>query len=440
MYLKRKIDGALEAWYQGRRLPIILKGPRQVGKTESIRHFAQNRYSSIIEINFVEEPKYKKILDDGYGAQDVINAISRINSRFRFEEKSTLIFFDEVQKFPDITTSLKFFAQDGRFDVICSGSLLGVHYGQIESNSVGYKTDLEMTSLDFEEFLWAKGYGDDLTDELLTSMRDRRPLKRVAHEVARNMFLDYCTLGGMPDIVRGYMESGGSFEGTYERQMQIVADYRGDVRKYAEGLDQTRILNVFDHIPAQLAKENRKFQISKVARGARFRDYRGCVEWLVDAGIVKPCYCLRRPELPLKGNYDESKYKLYMGDTGLLVSMLDENAQNDLRANRNLGIYKGALFENIVAEAFAKSGLDLYYWRRDDSPLEEEFFVRCEDDLVPVEVKSGNGRSKSLRELIDSARYADVRWGVKFADANIGFARDILTLPWFCAFLLRRML
>jgi predicted AAA+ superfamily ATPase len=440
MYLKRKIDDFLHVWSRGKRLPLVLKGPRQVGKTESVRHFADGRYESIVEINFIEEPKYRKILDDGYGAQDIVNAISRINGSFRFPERRTLLFFDEVQKFPDITTSLKFFAQDGRFDVICSGSLLGIHYKEIESNSVGFKTDADMTSMDFEEFLWAKGYGDDFVGELLEAMSARKPIKNVTWDVARNLFMDYCTLGGMPDVVRGYIEGGGSFSGAYERQSQIVADYRGDVRKYVKGLDQARILNVFDHIPVQLAKENRKFQISKVAHGARFRDYRGCVEWLVDAGIVNPCYCLLLPELPLKGNYDETKYKLYMGDTGLLVSMLDEDAQEDLRANRNLGIYKGAIFENIVAEALVKAGQRLYYWRRDESPLEEEFFVRCGDSLVPVEVKAGNSRSKSLRELIDSPRYADIRWGIKFADANVGYSREVLTLPWFCAFLLPRML
>lgn len=441
MYLKRKIDLQLEEWYNGNRLPVVLKGPRQVGKTESIRHFARQRYDNIVEINFVQEPKYRKILLDGYGAQDVVNAISRLNSEFRFPaDKKTLIFFDEVQAFADITTTLKFFYEDGRFDVICSGSLLGVHYRQIESNSVGFKVDLDMASMDFEEFLWAKGYGDDLPSELLDAMVARTPLKNVTRDVARSLFLDYCTLGGMPEVVCGYIERKGSFEGVYARQRQIVADYRADVRKYVDGMDQARILNVFNHIPVQLARENRKFQISKVAHGARFRDYRGCVEWLVDAGVVNPCYCLLWPELPLNGNYDEAKFKLYMGDTGLLVSMLDEDAQDDLRENRNLGIYKGAVYENIIAEALKKAGLGLFYWRRDESSLEEEFFVRCGDDLVPVEVKAGNSRSQSLRELIDSEKYTEISWGIKFADANIGFANGILTMPWFCAFLLPRML
>ena len=440
MYLKRKIDAFLEDWHAGRRLPLVIKGPRQVGKTESVRHFATGRYESVVEINFVSEPKYRKIIADGYRAQDVVNAISRLNSSFRFPEGKTLIFFDEVQRCPDVSTSFKFFAEDGRFDVIASGSLLGVHYQEIESNSVGYKQDVEMRSMDFEEFLWAKGYGDDLTAELLGCAVRAEPIRSVTHEVVRLVFLDYCTLGGMPEIVTGYIERKGSFTGVYERQEQIVADYRTDVRKYVKGMDQSRILNVFNHIPAQLAKENRKFQISKVAHGARFRDYRGCVEWLVDAGVVNPCYCLSNLELPLKGNYDETKYKLYMGDTGLLVSMLDEEAQSDLRENRNLGIYKGAIYENVVAEALVKGGLGLYYWKRDDSPLEEEFFVRCGGNLVPIEVKAGNGRAKSLREMIDNPRYGDVRWGIKLADANVGWTDSVLTIPWYCAFLIGRIL
>ena len=161
-----------------------------------------------------------------------------------------------------------------------------------------------------------------------------------------------------------------------QNQRQLLADYEEDIRKYAEGMDQVRILNVFRRIPPQLARENKKFQISKVASGARFKDYRGCIEWLENAGVVNICYCLEQPELPLKGNYDDTKFKMYYADTGLLVAMLDEEAQDDLRANKNLGDYKGALYENIVGEALKKSGYDLYYYKREDSTLEEDFFIR----------------------------------------------------------------
>ena len=243
----------------------------------------------------------------------------------------------------------------------------------------------------------------------------------------------------MPAVVREYLEHG-TFEGTLELQRQLISDYREDIRKYAEGIDQTRILNIFDHIPVQLAKENKKFQISKVASGARFKDYRGCIEWLFDAGLINICYCLGFPELPLKGNYDETKYKLYLKDTGLLVAMLDEESQDDLRANRNLGVYKGALYENAVGEALCKCGYGLYYYKREDSTLEQDFFVRTADALIPVEVKANNGRSKSLRTLIESEKYADISYGIKLCAGNIGVSDNIYTFPYFCAFLIKRYL
>ncbi len=440
LYLKRKVDRFLLEWKASPdRKPLIVKGPRQVGKTESITRFAEKNYKNIISINFVEEPKYKMITDDGYKVDDIIKNISLIDPSKHFEAGSTLIFFDELQEFPEIATALKFFEIDGRFDVICSGSMLGINYRRIESNSVGYKTDYTMYSLDFEEFLWAKGYDDRFVGSLLDHMKALTPLGEVELSVCNSIFLDFCILGGMPAVVREYI-SKGTFEGSLAIQQQLIADYKEDIRKYAEGVDQTRVLNVFNQIPIQLAKDNKKFQISKVASGARFKDYRGCIEWLGDAGMTNLCYCMNYPELPLKGNYDETKYKIYFADTGLLVAMLDEEAQEDLRANKNLGVYKGALYENIAAEALVKSGYDLYYYKREDSTLEEDFFVRTASELIPVEVKAKNGKSKSLRTLIESDKYPDIHTGIKLAGTNIGVSENIRTFPSFCAFLLKRYL
>ena len=439
-YLARKIDRHLADWAKNeRRKPLIVKGARQIGKTESIRHFAIGRYESVVEVNFVERPEFRNIAEGGFSANEIIRRISLIDPSMRFPPGKTLLFFDEIQAFPEIATSLKFFAQDGRYDVIASGSLLGVHYKRIASHSMGYKTETEMRAMDFEEYLWALGYDSGFVDGIFAHMVERRPFGSLERGVLRERFLDFCTLGGMPEVVAGYLERN-TFEGYDELQRQLVEGWRDDARKYAEGLDQTRILNVLDHVPAQLAKENRKFQISKVEHGARFRDYRGCVEWLADAGIVMPCHCLLSPTLPLRGNYNPHKFKLYLADTGLLVSMLDPQVRKDLRVNRDFGVWGGALHENIVAEALRKSGFDLFYWKRDETPLEEDFFVRDARSLVPVEVKSTNGRSRSLRTLIDDPRYGDIRWGVKFADANIGFENRVLTLPWFTAFLLARFL
>lgn len=438
MYLKRKIDQYLKEWKnEEERKPLIVKGARQIGKTESIRKFAKENYTSFIEINFVEEPKYKTITEEGYATADIIKSISRIDPEKRFIPEETLILFDELQEFPEIATSLKFFCQDGRFDVICSGSLLGISYQRIESNSVGYKNDYLMYSMDFEEFLWAKGYSEEVIDDMLEHMVKGIPFTDGELTTYQNLFLDYCILGGLPAVVREYIRTN-TFEGTLQIQRQLLADYEEDIRKYAAGVDQTRIMNVFNHIPIQLAKDNKKFQISKVAKGARFKDYRGCIEWLKDAGLVNICYCMQFPELPLRGNYEEEKYKLYYFDTGILVAMLDEEAQEDLRANKNMNVYKGALYENIVAEALVKSGYDLYYYKKENATLEEDFFVRSMDKLIPIEVKSANGRSKSLRTLIQSDKYPDIAFGIKLIKGNIGIESGIHTFPYFCTFLVKR--
>lgn len=439
-YLRRKIDSYLANWKEDKaRKPLIIKGARQIGKTEAVINFAKKHYSHIVKINFAEEPKYKAIVQDGYSTEAILKNITKLNPLIRFEEGQTLIFFDELQEFPDIATSLKFFNIDGRYDVICSGSLLGLHYHQIEHNSVGYKVDYDMHSMDFEEFLWAKGYESETIEEMYLHLVGRTPFSMLEHELYLSIFRDFCITGGMPEIVSRYVERG-TFEGVLEMQQQLVRDYKEDVRKYAQGIEQTRIINVFNRIPVQLAQDNKKFQISKVASGAKSKDYWGCIEWLQDAGIINICYCLNFPELPLKGNYDDSKYKLYYADTGLLIAQLDEEAQEDLRANQNLGTYKGALYENFVAEALRKSGAELFYYKRQDSTLEEDFFMRTRNSLVPIEVKSNKGQSQSMRTLIESNKYTDITWGIKLTGGNVGFANNILTLPYYCTFLLKRYL
>ena len=440
MYLERKIDKFLSDWKNNdNRKPLIVKGPRQIGKTESIKRFAENNYKSVIEINFVTSEKYKMITSDGYDADSIIKNISLIEPSYRFIPNETIIFFDEIQEYPEIATSLKFFNIDGRFDVICSGSLLGINYNRIESNSVGYKIDYDMYSLDFEEFLWAKGYSDDVINDMLKSMVELKPFSELQHTIFSSLFLDYCILGGMPAVVKEYIKNK-TFEGTLEIQRQLIADYQEDIRKYAVGLDQTRITNVFNSIPFQLAKENKKFQLSKVEKGARFKDYRGCIEWLQDAGMIHMCYCLNSPELPLKGNYDPDKFKIYFCDTGLFVALLDDEAQEDLRANKNLSVYKGALYESIVGEALVKSGYGLYYYKKDNGTLEQDFFVRTSNSLIPLEVKSKNNKSKSLSELVSNEKYSDIEYGIKLCAGNIGFNNNIYTFPYYCAFLLKKYL
>lgn len=440
MYFKRKIDEFLANWKNNHsRKPLIVKGARQIGKTESILHFAHENYENVVYINFVLDKKYTTIVNDGYDVETVVKNITLINPSTKFIPDKTLIVFDEIQEYPDIATTLKPFNLYGKYDVICSGSMLGINYKKIHSNSVGSKTDYEMFSMDFEEFLWAKGYEDTAINSILEHMISLTPFSETELSVYKSLFLDYCVLGGMPDVIKGYIKTG-TFSQSLEIQGQIRLDYEEDVRKYAEGLDQAKIISVYRSIPAQLAKENKKFQFSIIDKKARSREYTGCIEWLIDAGVVTECNCLNYPELPLKGNVDKSKYKLYYPDTGLLISALDEEAQEDLRVNKNLGVYKGALYENFVAEAFVKQGLGLFYYKKDNSTLEEDFFVRSKNELIPVEVKSNNDSSKSLTALIKSDRYADIKHGIKLGDFNVGVANNIYTFPYFCAFMLKAYL
>ena len=437
-YLARKTDVFLQEWKKNPdRYPLIIKGARQVGKTETIRRFAKENYKNVIEINFITEPAYKVIIEEGFSADNITKLISRIDPSKHFDAGETLLFFDEIQDFPEIATALKFFKEDGRYDIICSGSLLGVQYHRIASISVGYKTDYQMYSMDFEEFLWAKGYEEETISDMLCHMLSGTPFSEAEQRIFSNLFLEYCILGGMPAIVSSYMESG-TFEGSLALQHQLVTDYENDIVKYAEGLDKAKILSVYRSVPAQLAKENKKFQYSKVTKGGRSKDYMGCIEWLKDAGLINVCECLQFPELPLKGNVNADKYKVYISDTGLLVASLDDEAQIDLRANKNLGVYKGALYENFVAEALIKQGYGLYYYSKENSTLEEDFFVRSANELIPVEVKSNTNRSKSMRQLIKNDTYGDIRHGIKFTTGNVGISDAIVTFPYFCAFLLKK--
>ena len=440
MYYRRKIDDYLSNWKADpAHKPLIVKGARQIGKTESIMHFAKANYENVVYINFALEKKFSQILADGYDVASVIKNISLADPSIKFVPNKTVIIFDEIQENPDVATTLKSFKIDGNYDVICSGSMLGINYKKIHSNSVGHKTDYEMYSMDFEEFLWAKGYNQEQIDSILSHMIELKPFNDNELAIFKSLFLDYCVLGGMPDVVKLYIETG-TFSGTLDVQEQIRLDYEEDVRKYADGLDQTKIISVYRSVPAQLAKENKKFQFNKISKNARSREYTGCIEWLIDAGVITECNCLQYPELPLKGNIEESKYKLYYPDTGLLVSALDTEAQEDLRVNKNLGVYKGALYENFVAEAFVKQGLGLFYYKKENSTLEEDFFVRTQNNLIPVEVKSNSDQSKSLSSLIKNENYSDISYGIKLGNFNVGNANNIYTFPYFCAFKMKEYL
>ncbi|MBQ8141557.1 MAG: ATP-binding protein [Bacilli bacterium] len=440
LYLKRKIDSFLLEWKnKPYHKPLIVQGARQIGKTESIRRFARENYDHFLEINFALMEEYRTIFDSGYGVDKIIKAISFVNPSFVFVPKKTLIFFDEIQVVSKGATSLKCFREDGRFDVICSGSLMGINYQEIESNAVGNKEDYLMRSMDFEEFLWAKGYKEEQIDDLFSYMKEAKPLPKAVFDALSELFRDYLVIGGMPEIVKTYIRQN-HFAGILNQQRQIIRDYEEDITKYAGGLDKARILDVYRKIPVFLGNENKKFFITKVRTNARSKDYVGVIDWLVNSGIVNISYCLEEPSLPLRGHYHPNHFRLYFMDTGLLIGSLDEQAQDDLRQNKNFNTCKGALYENIVGDMLSKAGYDLFFYKDEKGRLEMDFFVRDKDSLVPVEVKANDGSTISLNKLIDEEKYQDVRFGIKLGNKNIGFNGKFYTFPYFLTFLLKRFL
>ena len=383
------------------------------------------------------EPQYRNIFDMGFKTDDILKQISFVDPEARFVANDTLILFDEMQACPNCATSLKFFKLDGRFDVICSGSLMGINYQEIESNSVGYKEDYEMQSLDFEEFLWAKGYSKSQVDDIFAHLVEQRLFSQLELDVTFGHFKDYMLVGGMPAIVRDFV-SQGNFSGILKKQQMLLLDYEEDITKYAIGLDKGKVKNIYHSIPNFLASENKKFQISKVAKGARSREYVGTVDWLADAGIINVCHNLRLPELPMKGNAEANEYKIYYRDTGLLIASLDDEAQTDLRHNRNFNTYKGAVYENVVADMLVKSGYPLYYYRNEKSTVEIDFVIRDAESVIPVEVKAKDNATPSLNKLVVEPKYKDIQYGIKLGYKNIGFNGRFYTMPYFVTFLLKR--
>ena len=438
--LKRKVDKFLVEWKnRDNKKPLIIKGAGKIGKTTSIKNFAKNNYKNVVEINFAVDKKYKSIFDDGFNVDTIIRNISFMNPDFKFVPGETLIFFDEIQDCINCATSLKSFRQDGRYDVICSGSLMGINYQEIEANSVGNKEDYEMYSMDFEEFLWAKGYNNTQINELYKHMLEIKPLTNTQYNVMMSNFKEYMIVGGMPAIVSQFIENN-NFSGILKMQQQILLDYEEDITKYAGGLDKTKILNCYRKIPVFLGNENKKFQISKIADGARNREYVGIVEWLANAGIVNISYAMEQACLPLKGNYNPDNYRLYFADTGLLIGSLDEEIQDDLRNNENMNTYKGALYENIVSDMLVKEEYNLYFYKDDSKKIEMDFMIRDKNSLIPIEVKANNNATISLNNLINNKTYADIKYGIKLCNKNIGYNGKFYTFPYFLTFLLKKYL
>ncbi len=426
--LRRKITDKLLAWKrQEDRLPLVIKGCRQCGKTSTVQEFARENYEHVVYMNFFENPGYEAIFKDSMEVGFLTMMMSAQIQGAVFEAGKTVIILDEIQECPEARTALKFFKLDGRYDVIATGSLLGVSgYGKPKSIPVGYETMLTMVPMDFEEFLWANGIDEKLIGILKECLDKEKPVPEALHKKMRLLMLQYVVVGGMPAVVQNFVDHHNMAQ-VLQMQRDIVMSYEDDMMKYADDRDKVRIRKCFRSIPKQLSKENKKFQYSVIERGARSKDYDSCLEWIEDAGILRHCYNLSVPELPLAGNAEEDTFKIYMADTGLFISMLEDGTQADILQGNLLG-YKGAIFENLIADIFGKMGRKLYYFHK-NSGLEIDFVIRYKGEATLVEVKASNGNAKSLKQVLSNPDRYHVKRAIKLADAQVGRNGQVLTLP-----------
>lgn len=430
--LKRKIYQSLLEWKnQKEKMCLVVKGARQVGKTFIINKFAQENYENYIYMNFDENPGYKAIFDGDLDVENLIKQISLRVPNANLIPYKTIIFLDEIQNCPNARTALKFLALDKRFDVIASGSLLGINYREVESFPVGYTEQIEMHSLDFEEFLWANGVTSQSILDIKEYFDKKEVVPSAMNERMMNLFKEYIVVGGMPRVVNDFVQNH-NFANVLKIQKAIISDYEDDIAKYAEGAEKAKARACFLSIPKHLSKDYKKFRYSLVMPSGSSRKYAGSLMWLYDAGIINFCHNLEIPQLPLEGNARSDVFKVYMRDTGLLVAMLDEGTQEDI-IDGNLGIYKGAIYENIIADILGKKGKKLYYFEY-NSTLEVDFFIRFEKVITGVEVKSaGNSKSKSLETVMD--KY-NVTKGIKLAPSNYGKKNNIDIFPIYMAMFL----
>ena len=476
MMLRRRITETLRQWKdKPNHLPLVIMGIRQCGKTYIAQQFANENYKHIAYINFYKEEERKKAF---YGSKDVDTIIMLLSAQMRtakFVPGETCIIFDEIQECPEARTCLKFFKEDGRYDIIATGSLLGVQgYGQekkkrrkaasereksqvyLDSSEyeqarsktkrgavkqekgstsipVGYEEIVEMYPLDFEEFLWANSMSEEVINVLRRCLAEETPIPEGIHVAMKTLLYRYVAVGGLPAAVNALLETGNMNEVNTVWQ-SILKEYRSDMVKYAEDKDKPHIRACFNAIPKQLAKENKKYQWSKVESGGRGVFYKDSLQWLEDADIIRRCYNSNITGLPLEGNAIDNVFKVYTADIGILVAMLGGSTRADILLG-NLGGYKGAIYENLMADTLIKKGQSLYYLQK-DSGMELDFLIRYKGECVPVEVKARTAQAKSISTVRKHPEKYGVKHFIKFGDYNIGRDGDLLTLPTYMQFLL----
>ncbi|MBR1878600.1 MAG: ATP-binding protein [Paludibacteraceae bacterium] len=449
--LKRKIEDTLVQWKNtAGHKPLVIMGIRQCGKTFIAQHFAETHYKTVVYINFIKQPERINVFMGSKAVDDILLGLSAQITGVTFTPGNTCFIFDEIQECPEARTALKFFKEDGRFDVIATGSLLGVQgYGDekkkqhrklagakepgINSIPVGSEDIVEMYPLDFEEFLWANNISNEVIEALKKFYREETPVPAGIHSAMRQILNLYVAIGGLPEAVNTFLETN-NLNAVSKVHQSILKEYRDDMVKYAPDKDKPHIRECFNSIPKQLAKENKKFQYNQVKPGGRSDTYLGSLQWLEDAGIICRCYNTDITGLPMEGNAKENVFKVYVADIGLLIEMLGTGTRADILQG-NLGGFKGAIYENLMADTLYKKAQNLYYFQK-DSGLELDFLVRMNGECVPLEVKAKSSKAKSAKTVLAHPEKYHVHRIIKFGDFNIGRDGNLLTMPTYMQFLL----
>ena len=434
--LKRKVYSELLEWKKRRRdnkkESIIIKGARQVGKTSVVEEFGKNEYESFIEIDFIKRPNLKNVFIGSKEPSDIFSKISLYMPNAKIIPGNTLIFLDEIQRCGDARTAIKYLAEDFTCDVISSGSLLSLEYGEDadedveapESIAVGFEYEIIMYSLDFEEYLWAKGYTDEQIGYLEKLFNDGEKIPVAVNEKMENLFREYMVVGGMPEVVASFVPQG-DFNEAFRVQRKIISEYQNDISAHAKGEQKLKVRACYDSVPKQLAREMKRFQYAFIEKKQTSRKYGGSVKWLKDSNLVNVCNNVREPFIPLIANEIEEQFKMYINDTGLLTQMYGRETKIAIINNTIKGNAKGAVYENIISELLIKNGHKLHYYKPNDEQ-ELEFIIEKDGDVVPIEVKAGNTKSVSLNKFMKDF---SPRVGYKLISGNQGVINNIKTIP-----------
>lgn len=432
--IKRKMYKYLINWKQKKdKSALIIKGARQVGKSYLVREFGRNEYESYIEINFLKNPLYKNIFKGDLSAEEIFKRLSAYIPNLKIIPFKTLLFLDEIQVCAEARTAVKFLVEDGSVDVISSGSLLGLSYLEDDDKNVteptslpvGYEEQITMYSLDFEEFLWAKGYNDDAIAYLKDFYISNKEVPKELNDKYLELFREFMIVGGMPEVVQTFIDTN-NFQEASKIQGKILADYQDDISKHAKGQEKIKVRQCYDSILKQLAKEYKKFQYSVVEKGKTSKKYGGSIKWLCDSSLVNKCSNVNEAYIPLLAYEMDDQFKLYLNDTGLLLYLYGPETKLAILNNTLKGNAKGGIYENIISESLLKRGYKLYYYKTQNSSMEIEFVIEKNGEVIPIEVKAGNDSTPSLNSFINKYH---PKVSYKYVNGNVGFLDGKKTLP-----------